>query len=221
MRKFLILISVCLLSLLCLAFTYEEKADEGTSFNINDFYDYQRKFKSEDIEVCASNATKTYMDYRAVTSRSSKQYWFIKDHLTVDETTGFLYDEDGFVAVALGSYFGVIGDRYYITLDSGVVLPVVKSDEKADIHTDPSGCYHSQDGSIIEFVIHKGYAMDYFGRLSNDYILNGNYNNHELFRGKIVRVEKVLDERRDDYITFEKDKLNKPAVDIFEYASGY
>ena len=37
--------------------------------------------------------------------------------------------------------------------------------------------------------------MDYFERLSNNYVLNGNYNNHELFNGNIVKVERVTDEK--------------------------
>lgn len=170
-------------------------AEESSILNIEDFRNYSKEFVSEEISVCASGRAKTYMDYRATTARNSRQYQFIHNNLTVDETTGFLYDEDGFIAAALGSFYGEIGDRFYFTLDSGIVLPIVKSEEKANVDTDSSGCYHLSDSSVIEFVIDKNYAMNYFGRLSNDYVLNGNYNNNELFHGNIVKVEKVTDEK--------------------------
>lgn len=221
MKKLLLLLVFVLMAIACSAFTFEVKEVEEKTFSINDLYDYQREFESEEIEVCASNATKTYMDYRATTARDSKQYWFIHDELTVDETTGFLYDEDGFIGVALGSFYGKIGDRYYFTLESGVVLPLVKCEEKSDSHTNETGCYHANDGSVIEFVIDRNYALEYFGRLSNNYVLNGNYNNYELFRGKIVKVEKVLDEKREDYVTLKDSGSTKAVYDIFEYASGY
>ena len=171
------------------------RAEETSVLNIEDFRNYAKEYVSEEITVCASGRAKTYMDYRATTAKSSRQYQFIHNNLTVDETTGFLYDEDGFIAAALGSFYGEIGDRFYFTLDSGVVLPIVKSEEKANVDTDDSGCYHLSDNSVIEFVIDKNYAMDYFGRLSNNYVLNGNYNNHELFNGNIVKVERVTDEK--------------------------
>ena len=170
-------------------------AEETSVLNIEDFRNYAKEYVSEEITVCAAGRAKTYMDYHATTAKSSRQYQFIHNNLTVDETTGFLYDEDGFIAAALGSFYGEIGDRFYFTLDSGVVLPIVKSEEKANVDTDDSGCYHLSDNSVIEFVIDKNYAMDYFGRLSNNYVLNGNYNNHELFNGNIVKVERVMDEK--------------------------
>lgn len=171
------------------------RAEETSVLNIEDFRNYAKEYVSEEITVCAAGRAKTYMDYRATTARNSRQYQFIHNNLTVDETTGFLYDEDGFIAAALGSFYGEIGDRFYFTLDSGVVLPIVKSEEKANVDTDDNGCYHLSDNSVIEFVIDKNYAMDYFGRLSNNYVLNGNYNNHELFNGNIVKVERVTDEK--------------------------
>lgn len=170
-------------------------AEETSVLNIEDFRNYTKEYVSEEITVCAAGRAKTYMDYRATTAKSSRQYQFIHNNLTVDETTGFLYDKDGFIAAALGSFYSEIGDRFYFTLDSGVVLPIVKSEEKANVDTDDSGCYHLSDNSVIEFVIDKNYAMDYFGRLSNNYVLNGNYNNHELFNGNIVKVERVTDEK--------------------------
>ena len=223
MRRIFKLLIVLFVFLLISGFTYinEDKEDNTSTFELGDLYNYQKAFKSEEIDVCASGVAKTYMDYRATTARNSRQYNFIHNNLTVDETTGFLYDEDGFIGVALGSFYGEIGDRFYFTLESGVVLPLVKCEEKADGDTDGSGCYHLSDNSVMEFVIDKNYALNYFGRLSNNYVLNGNYNNYELFNGPIVKVEKVLDEKSSDYVTYTSDTPTITNDDIFDYGSGY
>ena len=73
----------------------------------------------------------------------------------------------------------------------------------------------------MEFVIDKNYALNYFGRLSNNYVLNGNYNNYELFNGPIVKVERVLDEKNGDYVTYTSDTPTITNDDIFDYGSGY
>lgn len=219
--------AIFLLAIICFMFAGFTNNEETVYkkqyvFNIDDLYDYQKTYKSEEITSCASNSTKTYMDYRATTVRDSTQYRFIHEQLTVDDVTGFLYDKDGFIGVALGSYYGKIGDRYYFTLDSGVVLPLVKCEEKSNMDTDPTGCYHTSDNSVIEFVIDMKKALDYFGRLSNSYVLNGNYNNYALFRGNIVKVEKVLEEKNEHYVTFSnKEKQVINPYDYFNYASGY
>ena len=204
--------------LLCSGFNYLDS--DGYSFDLSDLYNYHKEFESEEIGVCSMSNVKTYMDYRMTTLRSSAQYKFLNYECTVDEKTGLLYDEDGFIAVALGSYYGVIGDRFYFTLDSGIVLPLVKGEEKADEDTDSTGCYHTIDGSVIEFVIDSDIAGEYFYTNENGYVLNGNFNNYSLFRGSIVKVEKVLDTKLDSRVTYSND-VRPDKTDFFNYASGY
>ena len=210
---------LCVVLVICGFTLYEEEKEKA--FDLNELYDYQKEFKTEELDVCSSNTAKTYMDYRMTTVVSSRQYQFIHNNLTVDKNTGFLYDEDGFIAVALGSYYGEIGDRYYFTLDSGIVLPIVKAEEKADEDIDYTGCYHTLDGSVVEFVIDDEYAAACFGTNSNGYVLDGNYNNYSLFSGSFVRVEKVLDERSDKIVSYQLDTDLPKSIDIFNYASGY
>ena len=222
MKKIVKVLFVLIIMMLFCGFTYvDDSTDEESTLNIDDFYDYQKEYKSEEIGVCASGTTKTYMDYRATTARNSRQFQFMHNEMTVDENTGFLYDEDGFIGAALGSYYGEIGDRFYFTLETGVVLPIVKCEEKSDSDTDDSGCYHLSDNSVIEFVIDKDYALEYFGRLSNSYVLNGNYNNYSLFRGAISKVERVLDEKNEHYVTYSSESSPIFNNDIFNYGSGY
>lgn len=216
MKKIVILLLAMLFIITLSAFK-----DVEIDFSIDSLQDYQKEYVAEEVGVCSVNKTKTYMDYRAITDRNSTQYKYIRDNMILDEETGFLVDEDGFIGVALGSYYGVIGDRYYFTLDSGIVLPLVKIEEKADVDTD-GGCSHYSDGSVIEFVIDKNVAGDYFGVYGNGLVLSGNYNNYSLFKGNIEKVEKVSDEKRDDYVTFvEIETVTFNNKDIFEYASGY
>lgn len=222
MKKGTILASILGIFLLLCGFALYENSNEEYAFDINDLYDYHKEFDSEEIEVCASNGTKTYMDYRMTTVRSSAQYKFLRNECTVDDVTGFLYDKDGFIAVALGSFYGTIGDRFYFTLDSGVVLPLVKGEEKADVDTDSRGCYHTIDDSIIEFVIDEDIASIFFWSNDNGLPLNGNYNNYPLLAGEIVKVEKVLDTRRKGYFSLHRTNDFYPDIfNIFSYGIGY
>ena len=221
MKKFLTVFLLLILAVGLCGFDSDTGDEEDRPFDIDDLTDYQKEFESEEISVCSIGKAKTYMDYRAVTATGSRQYWYIHNFMTVDPETGFLYDEDGFIGVALGSFYGVIGDRYYFTLDSGIVLPLVKGEEKDDGDTDSTNCFQKWDGSVIEFVISDEYAASYFGANGNGYVLNGNYNNYSLFEGSFVKVEKVLDEKKDDLVSYSVETDIPTNVDIFNYASGY
>lgn len=166
--------------------TVKEVEDSG-NYSIGSY-----EMTTSDFGVCSTSSTKTYMDYRAITSKSSAQYKYIQANMTVDEETGLLMDEYGFIGVALGSYYGKIGDRYLFVLDNGTILPFVKVEEKADNDT-TNGCYHDSDSSVIEFVLHKDLAAAYFGKTGNGLVSSGNLNNYDEFRGKIAEVQLVTD----------------------------
>lgn len=185
-------------------------------FEVDNLTYYTKVYKTEEIISCSTSSTKSYMDYKAITNTSSKQYKHIQKYMEV-HSSGLLIDEDGFIGVALGSYYGNIGDRFYFTLETGVVLPVVKIDAKANVDTDDDGCEHNSDSSVLEFVIDYDKALEFFGRISNQYILNGNFNNYELFKGKIIKVEKVLKEKKEKRVTYVKGKPKKfNNLDIFK-----
>ncbi|MFI3284549.1 MAG: hypothetical protein R3Y57_05650 [Erysipelotrichaceae bacterium] len=154
---------------------------------------YTEKIATNDVALCSTSSVKTYMSYSKITNTSSKQYHFIQNELTVDEESGLLKDKDGYIAVALGTYFGEIGTRYIFTLESGVELKLVKAEVKSDNHT-VNGCYQAHDKSVIEFIVDTDYASDYFGLYSNGLILSGNFNNHEDFKGRITKIEEVSSE---------------------------
>ena len=159
--------------------------------NVKKFANYRKMLGAEEIEVCASSSGKTYEDYRMITDETSNQYKLIKSKLKVDKKTGFLYDKDGFLAVALGYQFGPVGTRYYFTLDTGIVLPLIKTDEK-DPKDASDGCAVDINGTVIEFVIDADAALKHFGTITNGLVLDGNYNNSPDFAGSIVKIERIL-----------------------------
>ena len=63
-------------------------------FSLSKLKNYKKEFKSVSIGACSTSSTKTYEDYRLITSVGSAQYQYIHNHCTVDEETGFLIDED-------------------------------------------------------------------------------------------------------------------------------
>ena len=120
-----------------------------------------------------------------ITDKSSNQYKYINESGRIEIKNGYLMENE-YIGVALGSYFGEIGSKYVFTLDTGKELKVVKVEEKADEPT-INGCQHKWDSSVIEFVIDSSY----FKKSSNGYVFNGNFNNVEEFKGKIIKIEKV------------------------------
>ena len=160
--------------------------------NVKKFANYRKMLGAEEIEVCASSSGKTYEDYRMITDETSNQYKLIKSKLKVDKKTGFLYDKDGFLAVALGYQFGPVGTRYYFTLDTGIVLPLIKTDEK-DPKDASDGCAVDINGTVIEFVIDADRAMKHFGTITNGYVLDGNFNNCPELEGRIIKMERIIE----------------------------
>lgn len=76
--------------------------------------------------------TKAYTDYRVAQNQILKS-------LTVCDD-GYLRDDDGFIAAALGSYFGgyhadSLGTRWVFICDDGTEIPIVKVDVKHNDHT--------------------------------------------------------------------------------------
>lgn len=84
--------------------------------------------------------TKAYTSYKVIGKNSnSAQSKYIYNHLTICDD-GYLRDKDGFIAAALGSYFGgyhadSIGTRWVFVCKDGTEIPIVKVDVKQNEHT--------------------------------------------------------------------------------------
>lgn len=104
----------------------------------------------------ANSQKMTYMDYRAITNKASNQYKFQqRDDVWVDEY-GFLVQNSEWYVVAMGSYWGKIGDKFIIHLENGEIISCVLGDIKSDRHTDRQNYAHESDGHVVEFLIDSG-----------------------------------------------------------------
>ncbi len=97
---------------------------------------------------------KTYMDYRAITDKSSIQYELQQQAYTDSQGIRRIGSD---VCVALGTaYAQSCGQRFEITLDSGNSFTAVVGDIKADRHTDDSNRYvelWDGHGDMVEFIV--------------------------------------------------------------------
>ena len=96
---------------------------------------------------------KSYMDYRAITNTHSAQYR-LQQHAETDENGLRTYN--GRYMVAVGTYYGEVGDNLTVTLDTGESFDCVIGDIKADSTTDETHRYHPMaggKGNVIEFIV--------------------------------------------------------------------
>lgn len=102
-------------------------------------------------DVPRNNTIKSYMDYRTITLKSSKQYKLQKS-LAYTGDNG-LRMVNGRYCVALGSYYTTtIGQYVDIELENGKVIKGILADCKSNRHTDSTNRIHP-DGSVVEFVV--------------------------------------------------------------------
>ena len=167
----------------------KEKSDE-ISKDINKLNEIIEKetnwtIPKVELELCSTNKTfKSYMDYRKITNKLSKQYKIIQ---TLDKCSdGLLRDKEGYIAVALGSKYGDIGDRFIIRLSTGKEVKVIKADEKSDKDT-INGCFHKSDGSMIEVIVQNGVFEKTYKLAS----IMGDFNYSDVFNGVIVKIYKI------------------------------
>ena len=132
---------------------------------------------------------KTYEPYYMITDPSSKQYAFQQQSNVGVDSRGYLMEDGMYYAVAMGTYFGPIGTKYIITLDTGKTIKVVKGDNKADCDTD-SDNYAAKTGHILEFMInpHSSYMVQ------NNIAYHGNLNRFSYLNGSIVKIQKVVND---------------------------
>ena len=117
----------------------------------------ERAVKEEKLDIPKGDtAFKSYMSYRAITNKRSAQYKLQQACWTDDEGLR-RYGEDHDYVVALGTYYAdYIGQRFEITLDTGVSFNVVVGDFKADKDTDSKNQYYDSGNgkkNIVEFVV--------------------------------------------------------------------
>lgn len=101
--------------------------------------------------VPSNNSIKSYMDYRCITSRNSRQYQL---QVSAAYTGNYgIRMVNGRYCVAVGSYYTTtIGQYIDIELENGNVIQGILADCKDDDHTDSTNRINP-NGSVVEFVV--------------------------------------------------------------------
>ena len=113
---------------------------------------------------------KSFMDYRTITDKTSKQFDMQNNEAYTDVNTGLRMVNDRY-CIAVGSFYTkTIGKKIDVVLENGTIIP----------------CIFAEDGSVIEFIVDTPL-------LDNKVIHSGNIEFvNDYFKGEIVeiRVEK-------------------------------
>lgn len=121
----------------------------------------------ETLEVCSTSTFKSYMDYRAITAKNSKQYE-LQQYATTNVIGLRMIDD--YIMVAMTSQYGNVGDTLEIDF-ANTSIKVIIGDIKDAGHDD---CQSTRDSSIIEFIVDTDVLNDEVQRLGNlEPIFNG------------------------------------------------
>lgn len=140
----------------------------------------------KNIDIPKNTHVKTYEDGSKITYKGTPAYEWI-NKCKINTEGHYMYDNC--YAVAMGNYFGDVGSKYRVILDTGIIFNVIKCDVKQDKHTINQNRITDFNGAMIEFIIDTDIAFGYYGESSNGYVLEGNFDNTERFHGKIIQIE--------------------------------
>jgi len=139
-------------------------------------------YNTLELPTEATGEFKTYMDYRKIKDKTSKQ-WALQQLATTNEKGFRIFN--GRYLVAVGSYYAnEVGKELKITLDNGFVFYAMVGDIKMDIHTDANNQYVPINGNIVEFIVDTD-KLDPMTKKLGDVSNLG-------FEGKIVKIEEVI-----------------------------
>lgn len=90
--------------------------------------------------------------------------------------------------IALGTYYTEqAGERFKVTLSTGVEFYATVGDIKDNKDTDESNRYVPENGNLIEFHIDKEVIPKMIIKL-------GDVSYFEQFKGQVIKIEKVVEE---------------------------
>lgn len=149
----------------------------------------QQTFKvvSRGLPRQSDGSFKTYLPYTAITDRSSEQ-WKLQQKCKTDKYGFRVFGE--YKCVAVGTYYSnKIGDKFIITLDTGIKIKCIVADIKMDIHTDRNHQFvNLPNKNIIEFLVSKR-KLDKLSKTMGDI----SYANDGMYMGSIVRIEQIIE----------------------------
>ena len=128
------------------------------------------------------NKFKSYMDYKCI-RKDCKQGKIVYGKDAWTDGDG-LRKSGEYYCVALGSYYGNIGDKFVIETDKGNTYKIIKADEKANRHTDSTNRYTLANGCMMEWIVEIN-EMD--GSVKS----SGNIDNIKKVSGAITKITKI------------------------------
>ncbi len=159
MRKRILSVMLFAMVMLSTSFLRSEKADlvsySETVFTPQtepEFIEIEQLVYNElDLPEEADGKFKTYMDYRKITDKTSKQ-WKLQEQAWT-EGRGFRKIGEHFL-VAVGTFYAdKVGKELLIEFEDGQKIKAIVGDIKQDRHTDPTNRYVPINGNIVEFIV--------------------------------------------------------------------
>lgn len=95
---------------------------------------------------------KSYMSYKAITNKKSKQYKLQHEYAYTGNHGIRMYDDRYCIAVGT-AYDADVGVYVDLVLENDTVIPCIIADIKADQHTDATNRITKANGCVSEFVV--------------------------------------------------------------------
>jgi hypothetical protein len=167
--------------------TYAESISiGGMSLVLDEYYEAIETEDYVDLEVPKNNSFKSYMSYKAITNKSSKQYGLQRYAYT--DCLG-LRCVDGRICIAVGTYYtNTIGTKLDVVMKNGAVIECIVGDIKANVDTDKLNRQHLADKSVIEFIVDPK-EMPSLAKKTGDISYA-----HEDFKGEVSYIRKYINE---------------------------
>lgn len=128
------------------------------------------------------NNFKSYMDYKCI-KKDCKQGNIVYGKNAWTDEDG-LRKSGEYYCVALGSYYGDVGDKFVVETDKGNVYKIIKADEKANKHTDSTNRYTLTNGCMMEWIVE-------INKLNKTIKSSGNIDNIKKVSGAILKITKI------------------------------
>lgn len=159
----------------------EEFIEEVPIDNFEQFY--------TEYQVPSNRGFKSYMSYRAITSKCSLQYKI--QSIAYTGEFGIRKVEDRF-CIAIGRFSNArVGTYVDLILENEIVIPCIVGDFKANVHTDSSNMVTGHNGCVSEFVVEKE-RLPYVVR-NNDNTGSGNMSHCKEEWKSPVKIIKVYE----------------------------
>lgn len=149
---------------------------------IEEYKEKEIEISRQDLSSGCNLSKKTYMDYRCISRNSAQGNIVYSDEAWTDDNGLRRYGD--YYCVAMGTYYGTVGDILEITTDKGNVYKVILGDIKANEHTDSENKYSVHNGCMLEFIVEED-------KLSSNVRTMGSVDGIEEISGKIVEVRRV------------------------------